>query len=418
MPQVVFCAVSVTKQVRHKPDELRITTQCGDVSKIFCMPTKISEKAIKRRCNDTLQLGHILVPSQTQSGEQLRMAAAENGFMFEVMTKGGQTEGRQKQHYLLLQRNATYRVDTMRDDEFVVSIDLLNQQAEILNLWQPGALAQPVVEPPNMWKRVGEPKRDEAEMIPPEFSGPLFDAARFFERESTSFAFIQDTLAENSDGRWDTTSSDEFQSDLSRDAFHDTVESLPSGFEPTAVGIEAPLELSRAWSMTSETSSLHSARSGTSDTERDPKETKPRFTMSRKHWDVIAAPSPFWVTITSSQAWQGTVAMTFGGNPITEVYLSSNSATFAVPAPPVAGFQPRSCLEVDVEVFDSTRPVYFTTFTYSFGSSMADDTTSAEDEHDECRSRKRSKFTAPVRMFTNFDSLSSVFNSLSTTQQA
>jgi len=400
----MFRAVSLTKQVRHKPDELRITTQCGNVVKTFCMATKISEKAIKRRCNDTRELRECSVPSQALYGENVRLTAAEDGFLFEVMTKGGQTEGRQKQHYLLLQRNATYCVDTLREDERVIRVDLLNQQAEILNLWQPGALLQPAVEePPSMWKRVEE---QPPATIPVEFSGPPFEVADFFEQERTfAFKSASDTLAESSDGRWDSTSSDEFQSDFSRDSFQDTL-SVPATLAETTV--TGPLELSRAWSITSETSSLHSEHS------RDCH--KPRFTVSSKFWDITSVPGPFWVTITSPQAWQGAVTIAFGGNVISDVYISPNSATFAVPAPPVAGFQPRSCLEVDVEVFVSARPVYFTTFTYSSGSLVTtEDATNAEEE--EWSSRKRSKFTAPVRLFTNFDSLSSVFNILSTSLQ-
>eukprot|EP00456_Euglypha_rotunda_P012823 TRINITY_DN13711_c0_g1_i7.p1 TRINITY_DN13711_c0_g1~~TRINITY_DN13711_c0_g1_i7.p1 ORF type:complete len:161 (+),score=16.72 TRINITY_DN13711_c0_g1_i7:151-633(+) len=127
-----FKADSKQKIVTHKPVTLCVTIS-GPNGKpvIYSLPTKISESKIKRRCNTTRPIEAVWVDSSKHTvytslqetigldclkiSPETRVAAGELGFLFFVETKGGKTDGRQKQRYVLLRRSATYRVQSPAD---------------------------------------------------------------------------------------------------------------------------------------------------------------------------------------------------------------------------------------------------------------------------------------------------------------
>lgn len=146
-----FLAESRKNVVSHKPATLCISAAHMATKKVvqYCAAVKISEYKIKRRANQTTDLEVVYVDSSNNLGIMTEEQAAHDsdhvsirpnsnlradatGFMVYVETQGGKTEGRQKQKYLLLRRNAPYVIRSMHGT-FVLNV-CLKEPSGVLNL--------------------------------------------------------------------------------------------------------------------------------------------------------------------------------------------------------------------------------------------------------------------------------------------
>lgn len=463
MPCICFNASSLAKQVQHKPDELQITTYDGSQTKTFSLLTKISESEIKRRSNETTPLNEVWVNSTDSSPESqpdcVRISPVGRGFLVSVVTKGGKTIGRQRQNYVLLKRNAVYRISTPRT---VVSVDLINKHGHTVNLWNPQS--PPVETEP--WKQ------NFVNHHPPPTIQPALDTMAYINDSSGSLLSDDVNLNDNNFG------DDEFPDDLGNflsrlvgkqpeekpfsDAWNDDDrndltkwcsptksapwegELLPTNsVSPTPVNIMAPkpqavapdpearwaAEVGYTQPVVAPPPYVQQAPTGVvlappvvapnSETRVDVKRKKLRkFAMNPKTWDISSRAAPFRVTIVSPEKWAGPIDIRFGGSMLerSELDVYPKSVIVQVPPPPIpANMQvPGTCVEVDVEVFVNDQLAFFTHFAYTCGSSTFggsdDDDDDDEDNRDDDdmgdqKRRKKSKYSGSVRLYAAFNSL-------------
>lgn len=144
-----FVADGLKKVVTHKPASLCFTIVNNGNLKIYTVPTKISASKIKRRCNRKIELNCAWVdcagtdtvytsPGHAHGKDVISIQPDQNvhpenlGFLFYVETKGGKTEGRQKQRYLLLKRDAHYVIRGIVGS--VINVHLKTRTGDILYL--------------------------------------------------------------------------------------------------------------------------------------------------------------------------------------------------------------------------------------------------------------------------------------------
>ncbi len=154
----------------HKPFTLEIATrsQSGATAK-YTIPTKVSERKIKRRENACSTVSRVWLDAGSGSSsaggggggggsgsdQSLSLCADTRGseaagFLIYVETKGGQTTGRQKQRYVLLKRNALYTLSApsgvVNAPSDVMSVTLRSYVGDVLPLahWHPSQPAPPI----------------------------------------------------------------------------------------------------------------------------------------------------------------------------------------------------------------------------------------------------------------------------------
>lgn len=103
-----FRATSDDRQVKHKPDMLQVSVTDGSGKpRKFELATKISQNLITRQHNTVSSLDSVWMDSkageifinvrETMGKDVMCLSLADTGFLAHVVTKGGTTEGRQKQ---------------------------------------------------------------------------------------------------------------------------------------------------------------------------------------------------------------------------------------------------------------------------------------------------------------------------------
>eukprot|EP00808_Paulinella_micropora_P011356 g25286.t1 len=150
-----FQAVSEKATVSHKPHVLHLDVEMASgVRQRFSFPIKISQDKIKRRSNTTEELALAWLDASSQecivkkappehrslclqlSPDVNLPRAVKKGFLIYVETKGGKTEGRQQQRYLLLRRDAVYLFRASQPFR-IISLKLISQKGQMyeLNFW-------------------------------------------------------------------------------------------------------------------------------------------------------------------------------------------------------------------------------------------------------------------------------------------
>jgi hypothetical protein len=158
------------KLVTHKPHELRITVLSKDGNRqVYILPVKISETKIKRRSNQYRTMESVWpVPHEGPDHPQALDAApltdhlalqveneshtARHGFLMWIQTKGGTSQGRTPQRYVLLRNHSRYAISSRDSTMEVVHIDLKSRNGDVsvLPRWTPAQYA--LLEPSDEFK--------------------------------------------------------------------------------------------------------------------------------------------------------------------------------------------------------------------------------------------------------------------------
>eukprot|EP00808_Paulinella_micropora_P024519 g71487.t1 len=151
-----FQALSEKKTVSHKPHvlEIKVQDEQGEEAS-FSIAVKISQAKIKRRSNITEDLDAVWMTALTpleiltkrpmslqeqkvtmQLSPDKHVPANHQGFLVYVETKGGKTEGRQQQRYVLLRKDAIYTLSCITPF-IIVSLKLQSRKGDehTLKFW-------------------------------------------------------------------------------------------------------------------------------------------------------------------------------------------------------------------------------------------------------------------------------------------